>query len=229
MAKILFGAGVVDARGKQGGWVYSRNRGGAYMRNKVTPLNPQTSYQAAVRGYFTSLSQGFRSLTQDQIAAWNASVDSFTSTNVFGNSVRPTGKNLYVKLNQNLINAGQSQITDPPAPAEVLNIGNITVAAAAGAGTVAISWSSGAVPSGHTIIVEATIGQSPGVSFVKSKYRVIKTIAAAASSPNAAGSAYTAKFGGMTAGLKLFVRQKAVNNTTGQANQYFSASCIIAA
>lgn len=229
MAKILFGDIVVDMRGKKGGTVYSRNRGGAFARNKVTPLNPQTAYQNSVRALFTQFSQQFRSLTQDQIAAWNAASDAFAGTNVFGNSVRPTGKNLFCKLNINLTNVGASTLTDPPSPQEVLNIGNITVTAAAGAGTVSIAWTSGAVPADHSVIVEATIGVSPGVNFVKSKYRVIKTIASAATTPNAAGIAYVAKFGAMTAGQKLFVRVKTVNEITGQSSTYFSDSAIIAA
>jgi len=46
--KMKFGAIVVDGRGKIGGHVASKNRGGAYLRTKVTPSNPQTGYQAAV-------------------------------------------------------------------------------------------------------------------------------------------------------------------------------------
>ena len=38
--KIKFGSEVVDGRGKIGGHVYSKNKGGAYKRTKVTPSNP---------------------------------------------------------------------------------------------------------------------------------------------------------------------------------------------
>ena len=43
MAKIKMTAIVADMRNKLNGSVFSRNRGGAYIRTKVTPINPQTS------------------------------------------------------------------------------------------------------------------------------------------------------------------------------------------
>ena len=43
MAKIKFGMMMTDASGKLGGQVFSKNRGGSYVRTKVTPTNPQTA------------------------------------------------------------------------------------------------------------------------------------------------------------------------------------------
>src|SRR4051812_170938 len=82
--KVKFGSLVVDGRGKIGGHVLSKNRGGAYMRTKVTPINPQTADQSTVRGTLTSLSQSWRALTQNQITAWNNAVQNFQSTDIFG-------------------------------------------------------------------------------------------------------------------------------------------------
>ena len=42
MAKILTTAIVADIRNKLNGSVFSKNRYGAYVRTKVTPVNPQT-------------------------------------------------------------------------------------------------------------------------------------------------------------------------------------------
>ena len=67
MAKIKMTAIVADMRNKLNGSVFSRNRGGAYIRTKVTPINPQTAAQVQARSLLTSLSQGFRSLSQAQI------------------------------------------------------------------------------------------------------------------------------------------------------------------
>ena len=72
--KILWGALVVDGRRKIGGQVASKNRGGAYMRNKVTPVNPQTAAQTAIRNRLAGLSQAWRALTAAQRAAWNGAV-----------------------------------------------------------------------------------------------------------------------------------------------------------
>ena len=100
--KAKFGAIVVDGRGKIGGHVASKNRSGSYFRTKVTPVNPQSARQSAVRATLSSFSASWRGLNQNRRDAWNSAVGSFTKTNVFGDTVTPTGKNLYTALNANL-------------------------------------------------------------------------------------------------------------------------------
>jgi hypothetical protein len=85
--KMKFGAFVVAGSGKIGGHVASRNRSGAFLRTKVTPTNPQTGAQNAVRSLLASLSSAWRSLTGAQRAAWNGAVSAFPRTNVFGDIV----------------------------------------------------------------------------------------------------------------------------------------------
>jgi len=99
MAKVKFTAFMADARGKLNGTVFSKNRGGSYVRTKVTPSNPQTSFQSAVRQRLSSLSASFRALSASQILAWNNAVGDFLSTNIFGDTVTPSGLQLFVKLN----------------------------------------------------------------------------------------------------------------------------------
>src|SRR6056297_1294291 len=97
--KMKFGALVTDGRGKIGGQVASKNRYGSYLRTKVTPSNPQTASQLNVRSVLAALSSGWRDLTQAQRDGWNAAVLDFQKTNVFGDTITPTGKNLYTRLN----------------------------------------------------------------------------------------------------------------------------------
>jgi hypothetical protein len=53
--KVLFGAIVVDGRGKIGGHVMSKNRAGAFMRTKVTPINRKSSFQTGVRSRLAAI------------------------------------------------------------------------------------------------------------------------------------------------------------------------------
>ena len=82
--KAKFGSIVVAGSGKIGGHVASRNRGGAYFRTKVTPVNPNTPAQAAVKSRLTTQAQAWRSLTAAQRAQWNAAVADFARTDIFG-------------------------------------------------------------------------------------------------------------------------------------------------
>src|SRR3972149_5825724 len=82
--KIKFGSILTDGRGKLGGQVYARNRSGAYVRNKVTPNNPQSGFQSTARARLAGFSEGWRGLTQAQRDAWNAAGPDFPKTNQFG-------------------------------------------------------------------------------------------------------------------------------------------------
>jgi len=71
MAKITFAAPVAEARGKVGGIVYSRNTWGAYIRNKVSPVQPRTPAQNLIRAKMTQMAERWRDvLTSTQRLAW---------------------------------------------------------------------------------------------------------------------------------------------------------------
>lgn len=226
MAKIKFTAFLAEARGKVAGTVFSKNRGGNYVRTKVTPVNPQSTAQTAQRNRLTTYAQNFRALGASAIAAWNTAVANFTNTDIFGDIKTPAGINLYTRLNMNLDLAGQAAITTPPVPAgaDPVVISGLTSDQSSSLFTIASA--AAAVPAGMTLIVEATPQLSPGKSFVKSEFRVINTHAAAVTFPIADGAAYVAKFGVPVAGQKVFCRVKTINNTTGESSGYSQVSTI---
>jgi hypothetical protein len=227
--KMKFGALVIDGRGKIGGHVASKNRGGAYLRTKVTPVNGQTSAQTSIRNRFTTLSQGWRGLTEAQRDAWNAAIADYSRTDIFGDLHQPTGFNLYQRLNNNLVTIGEAAISTPPLPSAVGEVVASSLAVAAGAGTMSLVMA-GAVPADTNVKVFACAPVSAGKSFVKSQYRLISILAPAAATPVNLKAAYEAKFGSVgMAGQKIFVKLTAVNATTGQEGTPSQVSAIVAA
>lgn len=226
--KTKFGAIIVAGSGKIGGHVASRNRAGSYLRTKVSPVNPQSAAQLTVRNRLAGRSQAWKGLTQAQRDAWNASVGAFAGTDIFGDLKNPSGFNLYQRLNNNLLTVGGAVITNPPLSAAVLQVLLTSIAPAAGAGTISMVLS-GAVPAGTAVKVFATAPQSAGVSFVKSEYRLITTLAAATATPVALGAVYTTKFGAWLSGQKIFVKIVFVNTTTGQQSAPQQAFAVSAA
>lgn len=224
--KIKFGALMVDGRGKIGGHVASKNRGGAYLRTKVTPVNPQTAAQSNVRGLFTSISQAWRTLTESARTAWNNAVSNFAKTDVFGDIKNPSGSNLYLKLNQNLALIGQPAITTPPEVASSPEFIEFTPTVNGTTPALSIALGTSPVPAHTYLVVEATSPQSAGKSFLKNKFRVIGVIAPAATSPSNQLANYTAKFGALVPGQKVGIRIKAVNGLNGIAGQYNSQTVI---
>lgn len=229
MAKVKFTAVVADMRNKLNGSVFARNRGGAYVRTKVTPLNPQSVAQVAARNLLTSLAQGFRSLTQDQITAWNEAVTQWQTTDIFGDLVSPTGLALYVRLNANISNAGGSLISNPPAPVGADSLTDLSLVADVSGTQYDITFLPATVPAGHTMYIESTSMLSPGINNANSRFRFIGTAAAAATSPVDAYAFQTAKFGSLVAGQKAYVRCKFINLTTGEVSLALKASAIVTA
>ena len=229
MAKILFTAFLAEMRGKVNGTVFSKNRGGAYARTKVTPSNPQTAAQNLVRSRLTGFSQGWRGLAQSARDAWNAAVASFPRTNVFGNSKILSGHQLYIGLNSQLQAAGQSSIGTPPVPAGAPAVTSASGAAAAGAGTFTVTYAPDPVPADTTLIIDCTEQVSAGKNNLNSLYRQVATVAAAATSPYDIATEYVAKFGSLIEGQKIGVRVRSVNNLTGEVSGPVTAEVIVAA
>lgn len=228
--KLKWGALVVDGRNKIGGQVASKNRAGAYLRNKVTPVNPKSPFQVTVRARLASLASGWRGLTAGQRLAWNSAVSDYKKTDIFGDIQNPSGFNLYVKLNTNLINIGIASISSPPLPQAVSVFSSGTLSAAAGAQTASLAVLPAVQPVGETIVVRATPGLSAGKSFVKSEFRQIGTFSAAVAGSYDLAPMYSAKFGPIgPAGVKIFVEVIHINEATGQTSQLQQFSVIVAA
>lgn len=225
--KAKFGIVVVDGRGKSNGNVYAKNRAGNYIRTKVTPVNPRTGAQLFQRSSVTNLSQAWRALTEANRAAWNAAVVNFQKTDIFGDLRKPSGFNLYMRLNLNLLAIGKSIIYTPPIPSSVNDI-VIGALSASNTPSLSLAYIPAAVMSSK-IIVRATPPVSPGKSFVKSEFRQISTFEGSTASPANLLSAYTAKFGAIDdmAGMKIFIETIAIDTATGISSTPQQTSTVV--
>jgi hypothetical protein len=224
--KIKFGSFIVAGSGKIGGHVASKNRGGAYLRTKVTPNNPQTVSQMSVRGIFASISALWSSLTQLQRDSWDSFVSAYSSTDIFGDIRNPSGKNLHQKLNQNLINSGQSAITTCVSPSEVPFANLTEVNGDVSADELEIDLSGDTT--GCKLLVFATPSLSQGTKFVKNKLRVIGSFDGGNAAPVQAGAEYIAKFGNFVAGANIYVGVRVIN-ANGQASPLETVKAVIVA
>lgn len=229
------GIGMTEGHGKIGGSVIQKGRSGFIGRVKVTPVNPRSSYQQEGRSRLASLSSTFRTLGVDVVAAWNAAANSgFTTTNVFGDTVKRTGHGLYVGLNLNLNGIGQATISNPPVAEGVESPLSIEPAAAAGANTMFInatfSGGSDVMPANTSLRVFATPPLSGGVSFTKSLYRGVTFLAATDDTGTTnIRAAYVSRFGPLVAGQRIGIQVQTINETTGESGVPFNAILVVAA
>jgi len=214
MAKIKLGAGIQDARGSINGTTYSKNASGAYIRAKVSPVQPQTSFQLQVRANFSFLAKRWSTtLTDAQREAWNAFAVTHPIVDVFGDTMQLSGINTYLRLNQILKQVGSVAIDVPPADLNVTSLLTVTATiVAATSYDVAFTptplavnersyvWSSGPVPNGK--------------EFTKNLYRQITSGVTNASPTNAQG-AYTTRFGTSVVGQRISTLVSVVNIATG--------------
>lgn len=205
---IKWGALVVDGRGKLGGHVAAQNRGGSYLRTKVTPSNPQTTAQTGIRNLFGAISQGWSSLTQDQITAWNQAVEDWKSTNIFGDLRIPSGKALYQRLNTQAQQVGYNLMSLPPPKALIPN-SNVTALSVKVAGHL-ITPTGIYSGTAATVQVFSSGPVSKGTTYVKNLMRQIYHSGGAAYVAADAGQGYENKFGTMVSGDKVFVGFKIV-------------------
>jgi len=206
--KVIYGNAVQDARGKNNGNVYSKNRYGAYVRTKVTPVNRRTSFQTAVRAAFTAFSTAWSAtLTEAQRQSFSAFAALHAFTNIFGEKRFLDGKAMYIKLNTALSNGGLAAVTAPPVDITTGSTGALTLTATVAAGgALSLATVEAGIPVGAQLNIYATALQSNGKNFIKSELRFISSPAAGAS-PYNIKAAWIAKFGAFptVAGGKIFV------------------------
>lgn len=172
--KIKFGAIVTDGRKKLGGHVFSKNRYGNYVRTNGIPTNPQTVYQQEQRARLAIFSEGWSGLSENKRATWHEAVDNFKRTDVFGDLKRPTGKNLYTRLNMELNLTGQDAIDVAPEQVDVGGISKVSGTFSQAAGfNIKGSVYGGAYDVGYSLVIVATPPVTAGTRYVKNKFRVI--------------------------------------------------------
>lgn len=200
--KIKWGALVVDGRGKLGGHVASKNRGGAFLRTKVTPTNPSSLAQSGVRAVFGFITTAWSLLTQEQRTTFNNAVEDFTTTDIFGDIKKPSGKNLHQKLNQNLILAGLNPLEVAPVKLAFPDFVSSGVLFDIQDGIIDIN---NLVNAGSTMIVLSSTGPlTQGTINARNRFRNILSLPATDGTFGAtANAAYEARFGATEPGANI--------------------------
>jgi len=128
MALIKFGGGISEMRGKIAGTVFSRNKAGAYARNRVTPVNPQSARQNAVRALMQTLAVAWSTtLSAANRAGWEAYAIAVPMLNRLGETMYLSGFNHFIRSNMVIMQAGQSMVVAGPATLSLPLVDSTTV------------------------------------------------------------------------------------------------------
>jgi hypothetical protein len=231
MAKILFGAGVADARNAIGGHVFSKNRNGAYLRMKVSPSQPRSPKQLLVRAQFGGAAAAWGALTDAQRAGWIALASTNPSPDQFGNPQILTGMQFFMRVNRNLHTIGVTAILeDAPASTSVQALTSLTPTAAFTGSVLTIGFTPTPLDPAQHLVVVMTPPLSPGKSFFTP---FLKLTFADPNDLTTSGltvySEWHTIFGALLPGQKIGVSAYVIADDTGSASTPAGASVIIGA
>ena len=116
MPKVKLSALVSDIKGKSNGSVFASNNGGLYFRNNPSGGGTKSVKWANQKSKFGTLSQQWKSLTDEQRDAWIAATNNFPTLNAFGEPRYPTGYELFMKANGTLEAMGKQSLLVPGSP-----------------------------------------------------------------------------------------------------------------
>lgn len=213
--------------GKVAGLVLSRNKGGAYMRQYVKPVNPKTAFQQVLQNAVGVLQGRYANvLSNTQRAAWSVWAENVTTTDALGNAIKVTAQNWYINMNSLRIQSSLSVIDAAPTIFALasLTIPVLTITAASATASLAFTntdaWA-GEV--GGALLIYASRPQNNTKNFFKGPYRFVSKVAGAATPPTTPAS-LTLPFVAGPAGSKVFMRAVAVRADGRPSPAVFSAS-----
>lgn len=213
-----------EMSGSAKGVTAAKTRGRKYIRNRGYGGSVRTSYQASVKAVFKRLSQAWSGLTNAQILAWNAAANTEEGKSVLGTKAKISGANLFMRLNYWVVQLGGSILTSPPTLSGVESPSSATIVCTNQAFTFKLDTAL-ADNGGMFLIIEASPGQSNGVTSAYSKAAQVH----AEEEPDATAinikTEYEAKYGALSTGNpKVFFRYFIVNSATGEKSGVMLAS-----
>jgi hypothetical protein len=240
VAKVQFGAVVTDARKKIGGTVFSKSKFGSYIRKKVSPVQPRTAAQRAVRANFTANAKAWSgTLTTAERLTFTNLAATLTKKDRFGNAQTLTGAQLYNSIARNLHTIGVAPLSTAPSNMSVSDLGGAALTQTAtpspSSDVHGLELTLTNEPATDEYLVVAGAAPQPaGRAFIgKGKYRVLGTFGPWPGSPALGATVviddiYCAKFGALAAGQTIHVLAYNINSANGAKGTPYPATITIA-
>lgn len=218
MGHVTFGGGIVSVHGSMGGNTFAAVSGGNVWKSKPIGTRTKTAQQKLVHAAMAQLNQAWNfTLNNAQRQGWVDFAHQQIVISSKGVSHHLSGKNMFCKMNVNVVLAGHAINL---IPTTILNVGlpvTLTVSAVSGiGGSLTVECDTENPVAGDGILYGITSPQNPGR---KSWGRYIRYIILAftPNTPHIITSDYIAKFGTLplVPGQNIGVVAIVLNQTTG--------------
>jgi hypothetical protein len=223
MAIFNPGPAVASVSGSVGGTVFSRNKGGAYMRNRAVPVTSQSEKALKYKSALAAIAASWRSVSAANRASWASYAASTPYTNRLGMSKQLSALNHFVKLNTRLLVAGDTGITTPPvggAPSGVTVSGFVVDANLTEDSEVAFATSP--IAATERLWIRAAKVNSSSILNVENLLTELIITAKAVTTPVDLQAALIAAFGTIQAGSDYILEVRVLDTSTGyMSNRVF--------
>jgi hypothetical protein len=207
-----------EMSGSAKGVTAAKVKGRKFIRNRGYGGRVGTADQAKNQGVMKMITTSWKSLTNEQILAWNKLALSQDAKSVLGTKGKISGLNLFQRLNFWVVKLGGAIMTTPPTLTGVETPSEATIICTAEKFTFSLNqplYDNG----GMYLIIQASEGQSNGVSKGYGKAVQISAIPEPDDAEIDIKAEYEAKHGTLSAGApKVFFKYFYVNSSTGEAS-----------
>jgi len=227
MAKIRLGAVVGAASGSVGSHVFSHNRYGPYLRNRVKPTLSTTSYAQAIKSLLATASAQWGVLTTSEKLGWESWAQENPITDALGDKRILTGHAAYVQLNTRLAHIGATPINDHPILAPPNGLLTASLTYDIGPGATGITYTATPIGANEKLYMWGCRITSAGIKYIANQLRQFGESAAAQVSPFDFQTLFEARFGAPLTGEFIHLRTAVVDTTTGLTSVPFPCSCTV--
>lgn len=198
-----------------------------YIRNRGYGGSTRTSFQASVKAVFKQLSQAWKSLTNEQILAWNAAANSAEGRSVLGTKSKISGSNLFMRLNYWVVYCGGAIKTAVPTLAGIPTPEGATVVLTPAAMTFQLD-DVPAESANLKLVILASEPQGNGITKAYSKAAAFDDPCDVTDEDINIKAKYDAKYGAPSAGApKVFFKYFFVNTVTGEKSGEKMVSAVL--
>ena len=218
MAIFTPGAVIGQISGRVGGYVFSRNRGGSYVRNGSVPSTVVTEKALLYKSYLAAASQAWTALTDAERLSWTVWAQSKTSTNRLGRSISLNGQNWFVSLNSRLAAAGETMLTVPPVTSSPVGVVISAFTVDAGVGATQVTFTPAPLGANQKLWVRGAMVSSSAINNVENVLTTLTITAAAAASPLNLKTPLEDAFGALSVGATYVIECRVLDTDNGMVS-----------
>ena len=213
---------ITDASGSLAGLTFSHNFAGAYIRQRVTPTNPNSQYQQTVRGAMTNGHVAWLTLPQGTKDAWNAYAYGTPITDKLGQSIKITGRLMFLRdyVLRKMVGLGLPPLVVTTMGLTPLTPPTVTITSPSTGSIAFTNTDAWCTTTGGWLRAFMSRGKGLGTNFFRGPYRSAMSVEGFTGGPPVSPLAFTTPYA-VQVGQKVFMRYLATDKEGRLSQEYF--------